>query len=116
MFISGLVAQAGLAVALPKPRHHVNQALLMLLIGRNARKNAGLAIRSFFGLEVLVLSSLIQNDLKWGGPNCADDVPVRGARARLVQKRHQRPGGVKNLRKAIKNGIEHGSLRRLTMS
>ena len=42
LIISALAALVGLAVALPKPRQHVKTkptlALLMLLIGRNARK------------------------------------------------------------------------------
>ena len=35
----------------------------------------------FLSFEDPVLSSLIKNGPKWG-PNCADDVPVRGAHAR----------------------------------
>ena len=61
----------------------------MLLVGRYARKKRLLLPSGiFFGLELLVRFSLTQNGLKWG-PNCADDVPVRGARGRLVQKHHQ---------------------------
>ena len=43
----------------------------------------------FLGFEDPDLSSLTERDQKWG-PNCADDVSVRGARARarLVQE-HQ---------------------------
>ena len=78
----------------------------------------------FEGLDGPVISSLTENGPKLG-PNCVDDVPVRGARARLIQKHHQRnwdpmcaklgPGGLKNTRKAIKDNFEHGPLRRLTM-
>ena len=35
----------------------------------------------FLGFEDLVLSGLTERGQKWG-PNCADDVPVRGAPAR----------------------------------
>ena len=41
----------------------------------------------FSGFEDPDLSSLTKSGPKWS-PNCADDVPIRGARARLVQE-HQ---------------------------
>ena len=72
----------------------------------------------FLGLEGLVPSTLIQNEPKWG-PNCADDVPVRGRNITSIIWEpilaSLGPGGVQNPRKAISTGLEHGSLCRLPM-
>ena len=61
-------------------------ARLILLIKRSARKSYVLVTwEVFLGFEDPVLSSLTESGPKWG-PNCADHVPVQGARARLVQE------------------------------
>ena len=72
------------------PSHHVKtKPMLMLLIETNVRKTYVIATQDVLrGLEGPVLFSLTENGPKWG-PNCADGVSVRGARARLVQKHHQ---------------------------
>ena len=56
--------------------------MLMLLIETNVRKTYVIATQDVLrGLEGPVLFSLTENGPKWG-PNCADGVSVRGARAR----------------------------------
>ena len=46
----------------------------------------------FLGFEDPVLSSLTESDPKWG-PNCADDVPVRGALTRASYRNISRTIG-----------------------
>ena len=80
-FILGLL---GLRVGFRSPQPLPAQpscearALLMLRIDRHVQKNlCGI----FLGLEGPALSSSLEDGPKWV-PNCADDVPVRGGRAR----------------------------------
>ena len=61
-------------------------ALLILLRERSARKSYVLFTWDvFLGIEDPVPSNLTESGPK-RGPNCADDVPVRGAPARLVKE------------------------------
>ena len=108
--------------SLPCPRsHHVKaKPMLMLLIERNVRKIRSSYLGCFELWNIPVLSSLIENETKTV-PSCADGVPVRGSRAGTGTSSQLgahfgflRTRKVKKPRRAVKNGVEHGSLRRLS--